>query len=695
MTLLRCRRADALGWTRPLALVAALLPAALLLIAPGAGFADEEAAPEGWKGTISWSISCDDCASYTDPAYIPGTRSNFHYTEAGSITLDGSVQPRNDYKGNDCVNEFRQNFTWQDSYHEDQHHDHPETTPHEWTSSFEASGSGTSAKPYWICVDPIYDGNGHIEPGKSWLTLGHPACEEPIWLIGPVYGECPGTNELWFERIDYGTTAGYEVCEAEPPHKCWYAERPEKLEYTSQDWPYPGFAEHGMTSLILPTLSMPLGTAYPGNLSGSAPFYVTWTGYEGGELHGTLAWDLKGEPKISYPTTCPSPVAHFGATWSQGTDAERFDGSLSSSPFPTKIASWTWDFGDGSSGSGLTPEHVYKEAGEYDATVTTKSDCGAEASYTASVTVNPPVVYAPQVYLDPDEKYLPGDATAFIEGSRLRWDEPQYDGCHDDTVSAHPAPARLGAASPDPYTHSATAVVRHWVILGHAFAHSCSAGRGRVAATDKSSRHGKKEDNAGFVLDGVHASRSGDLSDAPVYAEYEPNSWIIYWFFYPYNGWSTLGGRLVERHEGDWEHMVVQLDGRDHLIGTAYGQHECPLKPRGASFAGTHPIVFSALGGHASYPTNGRLGSGKHVFECTNGWKLYDLPHSALYDTTGKGKVWRTWENVDEVRAEPWYGFGGSWGEVGSSGSLQKCLCFYGPSGPSARKLAGALPDGW
>jgi len=48
-------------------------------------------------------------------------------------------------------------------------------------------------------------------------------------------------------------------------------------------------------------------------------------------------------------------------------------------------ASYTWDFGDGTTATGLEAEHEYSEAGEYTVTLTSTSDCG-ELVYTEVVT---------------------------------------------------------------------------------------------------------------------------------------------------------------------------------------------------------------------------------------------------------------------------------------------------------------------
>jgi hypothetical protein len=83
--------------------------------------------------------------------------------------------------------------------------------------------------------------------------------------------------------------------------------------------------------------------------------------------------------------------------------------------------------------------------------------------------------------------------------------------------------------------------------------------------------------------------------------------WLQYWFFYYYNN-GFLG---IDDHEGDWEMVQVGLDSQqqpDQIVFAehnyaskcAAGQYETiPGNPHGA------PIVYSGLGGHASYPHAG------------------------------------------------------------------------------------------
>jgi PKD repeat protein len=83
-----------------------------------------------------------------------------------------------------------------------------------------------------------------------------------------------------------------------------------------------------------------------------------------------------------------SPVASF--TEDAETVAENvaihFDASGSYDPDGT-IVSYVWDFGDGTTGTGVTTEHTYIEAGTYTVTLTVTDNDGASSSVTAEKTV--------------------------------------------------------------------------------------------------------------------------------------------------------------------------------------------------------------------------------------------------------------------------------------------------------------------
>jgi len=64
-----------------------------------------------------------------------------------------------------------------------------------------------------------------------------------------------------------------------------------------------------------------------------------------------------------------------------------FNGSASNDPDGT-IISYSWNFGDGSSGTGVSPSHVYNAAGTYNVTLTVMDDAGATDSGGTTAAIN-------------------------------------------------------------------------------------------------------------------------------------------------------------------------------------------------------------------------------------------------------------------------------------------------------------------
>lgn len=99
-------------------------------------------------------------------------------------------------------------------------------------------------------------------------------------------------------------------------------------------------------------------------------------------LHGlfTLAGCGGGSSGSGPP---PPPVAQFSASPTEGVFplTVTFDGTSSDSPGSTLVA-WSWDFGDGNTGSGSTVTHDYAEVGEYTVSLTVRNARGTEHQVT-------------------------------------------------------------------------------------------------------------------------------------------------------------------------------------------------------------------------------------------------------------------------------------------------------------------------
>jgi PKD repeat protein len=106
------------------------------------------------------------------------------------------------------------------------------------------------------------------------------------------------------------------------------------------------------------------------------------------------------------------PVAEAGPDQVVTTSEVRFDGS-GSSDADGAIARYDWDFGDGTTGSGATPTHVYNESGVFEVALTVTDDSGTIRSSdtdTLSVVVNE----APIADAGPDLIGAPGQTLTFV-----------------------------------------------------------------------------------------------------------------------------------------------------------------------------------------------------------------------------------------------------------------------------------------
>ena len=98
-------------------------------------------------------------------------------------------------------------------------------------------------------------------------------------------------------------------------------------------------------------------------------------------------WDAHAVFLGPNPPPNQPPVAQ--ASVSCPTLSCTFDGSGSSDPDGT-VASYSWDFGDGSTGSGEVASHQYGQAGTYGWTLTVTDNDGASAQTSGTFTVADP-----------------------------------------------------------------------------------------------------------------------------------------------------------------------------------------------------------------------------------------------------------------------------------------------------------------
>jgi hypothetical protein len=319
--------------------------------------------------------------------------------------------------------------------------------------------------------------------------------------------------------------------------------------------------------------------------------------------------------------------------------------------------------------------------------------------------------YAPIVVLHAEDKLRPAPADWFVERSSLCWGTGR--GLAGARVGEGDIdPSRLGAASPDPYTHGrypASALTR-------------PLDENRARPADLAPEQGF------FLRLREEKFARGDDRPSRTYWDYdEATRGLTYWLFYPasapplgilraaeqlegpeteavpeeleaadaaakleefqraYPGLAAEAepteeglavGDVIQRlrvvsegvrallrdddvlHEGDWERITVYLDGNEPA-SVAFYRHSTNTFRSWSKVEkdGTHPVAYSAIGSHASLPSA-------------------DFGFIDVGDRDGPR--WQTYDDLAPVVDEPWYGFGGAWGRLG------KVRDSTGPLGPGA-----------
>jgi len=131
----------------------------------------------------------------------------------------------------------------------------------------------------------------------------------------------------------------------------------------------------------------------------TSPYSITWSSVSAGSYSlQAVATDnggiAVGSNVVSIWVNRP-PAANAGGPYS-GTTGQliKFNGA-GSTDTDGSIASYRWNFGDGTTGTGSAPTHAYSAAGTYTVTLTVTDNAGATATASAPVTVTPTPPAAP------------------------------------------------------------------------------------------------------------------------------------------------------------------------------------------------------------------------------------------------------------------------------------------------------------
>lgn len=282
--------------------------------------------------------------------------------------------------------------------------------------------------------------------------------------------------------------------------------------------------------------------------------------------------------------------------------------------------------------------------------------------------------FAPLVRLGKDEEYKPIDTTTFIAKSALRWNREK---CPDEEIDEDPTAAKLG----DPAAYRARKTQGKTACLGKEDKEYNTTERTRPFDNEELGEEG-------YFLDADNDIHDDGSASAPAYVEYvqgtDANAGrtaYVFWFFYPYNRWTNPVGGLGGNHEGDWERITVVTDTSGRPDGVVFSQHLVKCRVEWSKVAGSdgHPVVYSAVGSHGSYP----IGDAKYRMDDPVLGKVRPLDD----ETSTKGEAWQTWDTLREVEQEPWWGYAGGWGEVGAPVDAKKLdKSQTGPAGPSPFK---------
>jgi hypothetical protein len=147
---------------------------------------------------------------------------------------------------------------------------------------------------------------------------------------------------------------------------------------------------------------------------------------------------------------------------------------------------------------------------------------------------------------------------------------------------------------------------------------------------------------------------------------------IQYWFFYRYDLWeaAVLGGELTQRHEGDWEAVMVGLSSTQPLF-VAYSEH-CggiwrswkDIDAAASQRPWTHPLVAVAEGSQANYPKADQRRSPDWA-GCAGvppGTATLISYASNVRDRTDYGPEWTPAELIRGDEKKPPMSFPGTWG---------------------------------
>lgn len=174
-----------------------------------------------------------------------------------------------------------------------------------------------------------------------------------------------------------------------------------------------------------------------------------------------LPWgNVDDHPSTGFsPTGAPcecEPAADFTYQQQTGSPAVDFDAGLS---VGTEPLSYAWDFGDGSSGTGITASNNYAEGGDYRVVLTITDPCGGTATAEKWITVMEAGAPGLQVEIEGPTTALQNEEVAFR--GLVTGGVPPYAYTWSGTVSGNPYPLPQGTYLSGPGQVAANQTVQY------------------------------------------------------------------------------------------------------------------------------------------------------------------------------------------------------------------------------------------
>uniref|UniRef100_A0ACD5UKB4 Uncharacterized protein n=1 Tax=Avena sativa TaxID=4498 RepID=A0ACD5UKB4_AVESA len=241
--------------------------------------------------------------------------------------------------------------------------------------------------------------------------------------------------------------------------------------------------------------------------------------------------------------------------------------------------------------------------------------------------------YSPQVYLHPNDPYLPSSVPWYFENGAL---------LYQNGSQAAPTPlAADGSNLPQ------------------------GGGNDGAYWLDLPADNGQRE-----------RVKKGDLAGAKAYVQAKPMlggtaTDLALWFFYPFNGPArakvgplTIPLGMIGEHVGDWEHVTLRVSNfSGELLRVYLSQHSTGswVEAPQLEYVGSRPVVYASQSGHAFYPREGLVlqGDSKLGVGIRN-----DCAKGSMLDTGG-GRcelVSAEYLGAGKVAEPAWLGFERGWG---------------------------------